>query len=77
MTGLFEVFARKERRDPLAHIGTVRATGEELARVYARSTYDEERWVEMIVVPRSAIRHVHEVKPLVDVGDEAERQGVS
>ena len=28
---------------------------DELARVYAWKTYDEERWFEMCVVPRSAI----------------------
>ncbi len=64
----YEVFARKKRRDPLVHIGAVRAASEELARVYAQSTYDEENWVEMVVVPRSAMVHVVEIEPLITPG---------
>lgn len=63
---IYEVFARKARQDPLHHVGTVSAAGPELARVYARSTYDEEKWVEMIVVPRQAIVTVTGLKPLVE-----------
>lgn len=69
---LYEVFARKERVDPLGHIGTVRATSEDFARVYARNTYDEENWVEMVVVPRSAIITCLELEPLVDMKPTAE-----
>ena len=32
---LYEVFARKERSEPLSHIGTVRATSVDFAKVYA------------------------------------------
>lgn len=64
---LYEVFARKSRQEPLSHIGTLRAASEEFAKVYARSTYDEENWVEMVVVPRHAIAHVLELEPLVEV----------
>lgn len=53
--GVYEVFARKSRGEPLRHVGCVDAPGEELARVYAWKTYDEEKWFEMCVVPRSAV----------------------
>lgn len=69
---LYEVFARKERKEPLSHVGTVRATSDVFARVYARSLYDEENWAEMVVVPRSAMIAARELEPLVDVtGDDA------
>ncbi len=51
----YEVFARKERGEPLRHIGYLNAPDNELARVYAWNTYDEERWFEMCVIPRDAI----------------------
>lgn len=69
---LYEVFARKERKEPLSHIGTVRATSVEFARVYARNTYDEENWVEMVIVPREAMITTLEIEPLIDVGGDAE-----
>lgn len=65
---IYEVFARRERREPLHHVGTVSAASPELARVYARSTYDEEKWVEMIAVPREAIVVVTDLRPLVEEG---------
>ncbi len=52
---VYEVFARKSRGKPLRHIGYLDAMDDELARVYAWKTYDEENWFEMCVVPRSAI----------------------
>ena len=52
---VYDVFARKSRGDPLRHIGYVDAWDDELARVYAWTTYDEENWFEMCVIPRSAI----------------------
>ena len=52
---VYEVFARKDRGDPLRHVGYLNAPDDELARVYAWRTYDEENWFEMCVVPRSAI----------------------
>ncbi len=52
---VYDVFARKERGEPLRHIGYVDAMDAELARVYAWKTYDEERWFEMCVVPRKEI----------------------
>jgi 1,2-phenylacetyl-CoA epoxidase PaaB subunit len=52
---VWDVFAKKERGEPLRHIGYVDALDAELARVYAWKTYDEERWFEMCIIPRSAI----------------------
>jgi 1,2-phenylacetyl-CoA epoxidase PaaB subunit len=49
---IFEVFARKSRGEPLRHIGNLNAPDTELARVYAFSTYDEEKWFDMFVVSR-------------------------
>jgi 1,2-phenylacetyl-CoA epoxidase PaaB subunit len=52
---VYEVFARKGRDEPLRHIGFINATDNDLARVYAWKTYDEQNWAEMCVIPRSAI----------------------
>ena len=54
----YEVFARKTRSEPLRQIGSVVAPDDDLAMAYARATYDEERWVELAVVPRSAMLQV-------------------
>ena len=51
----YEVFARKARLEPLRQIGSVVAPDADLAAAYARATYDEERWIEMTIVPRDAI----------------------
>lgn len=59
---VYDVFARKDRGDPLCHIGYVDALDDETARVYAWKTYDEEKWFEMYVVPRSAIVPVNRVE---------------
>lgn len=50
---IFEVYARKNRGEPLKHIGNLNAPDRELAKVYAFNTYDEERWFDMYVVDRS------------------------
>ena len=52
---VYDVFARKARGDKLFHIGYVDALDDEMARVYAWKTYDEENWFEMCVVKRSQI----------------------
>ena len=52
---VFDVFARKDRGEPLSHIGYVDAMDAELARVYAWTTYDEQNWFEMCIVPRDHI----------------------
>ncbi len=55
LEAVYDVFARKERGDPLQHIGYVDALDDELARVYAWKTYDEQNWFEMCIVRRDAI----------------------
>jgi hypothetical protein len=53
---IYEVFAaRTDKDDPLKHIGAVRATGAREAAVFAHKLYDEWRWREMFVVPRSVL----------------------
>jgi 1,2-phenylacetyl-CoA epoxidase PaaB subunit len=54
--GVWEVFARQSYEEPLHHVGAVTETDEDLAVVAARSIYDEQPWIEMVIVPRSAIR---------------------
>jgi 1,2-phenylacetyl-CoA epoxidase PaaB subunit len=51
----YDVFARKARVEPLRQVGSVVAPDDDLAMAYARATYDEERWVEMVIVPREAV----------------------
>ena len=51
----YEVFARKARPEPLRLIGSVVAPDQDLAMAYARATYDEERWIEMAIVPKEAV----------------------
>ena len=63
---IYEVFARSTREEPLGHVGTVNATSIDFARVYARTTYDEENWIEMVVVERAAMIPVIELEPLVE-----------
>jgi hypothetical protein len=55
---IYEVFARKSRGEPLRHIGNLNAPDDELARVYAFSTYDEEKWFDMYVAPRDRFLEV-------------------
>jgi 1,2-phenylacetyl-CoA epoxidase PaaB subunit len=55
-TQVWEVFARQDYDHPLHHVGAVTEDDEDLALVCARSIYDEQPWIEMIIVPRSAIR---------------------
>jgi 1,2-phenylacetyl-CoA epoxidase PaaB subunit len=59
---VYEVFARRVEGEPLRHVGWVAAPSDSLARVYARSIYDEETWLEMYVVPRRAIIQVESVR---------------
>jgi 1,2-phenylacetyl-CoA epoxidase PaaB subunit len=53
---VWEVFARVSYEDPLHHVGTVTEEDEDLALVSARAIYDEQAWIQMIIVPRTAIR---------------------
>ncbi len=56
---LYEVFARQKREDRFEHIGTVTAPSADLARVYAWQIYDEEKWFEMTIAPRTAFESVN------------------
>lgn len=67
---IYEVFARKSRGEPLRHIGSLNAPDDALARVYAFSTYDEEKWFDMFVTPRD--RFI-EVFNRLDAADSGER----
>ena len=49
------VLARRAYEEPLKQVGTVEAEDRELAKVYARSIYDEFAWIEMSIVPRDAM----------------------
>ncbi|HEY9288610.1 MAG TPA: hypothetical protein VIT43_11385 [Candidatus Dormibacteraeota bacterium] len=51
----YEVYARKARVEPLRQVGSVVAPDDDLAMAYARATYDEERWIEMTIVPKDAV----------------------
>lgn len=53
---VWEVFARQAYEEPLHHVGTVTESDEQLAVVSARAIYDEQPWIQMILVPRSEIR---------------------
>ena len=55
---LWEVFARHDREERAHHLGTVAAAGASDARVFAFMLYDERRWQEMYVAPRSAVVRV-------------------
>jgi 1,2-phenylacetyl-CoA epoxidase PaaB subunit len=55
---IYEIFARKTRGEPLRHIGNLNAPDDDLARVYAFNTYDEEKWFDMYVVPRDRFLEV-------------------
>lgn len=52
----WDVFARQRYEDPLHHVGAVREDDEELALVSARSIYDEQAWIQMVIVPRDQIK---------------------
>lgn len=55
---VYVVFGRLTDVDPLAQLGTVRAPNQDLACAYARTTYDEDKWIEMVVVRRDAMMSV-------------------
>jgi hypothetical protein len=54
-TCVWHVYARRKYEEPLHEIGNVMADDVELAKVYARSIYDEFSWIEMVLVPRNSI----------------------
>ena len=54
-TRVWQVYARRQYDEPLHEVGNVVADDTELAKVYARSIYDEFSWIEMVIVPRDCI----------------------
>ena len=54
-TRAWQVYARRKYDEPLHEIGNVMADDVELAKVYARSIYDEFSWIEMVLIPRDTI----------------------
>lgn len=54
-TCVWLVYARRQYDEPLHEIGNVVADDEEMAKVYARSIYDEFSWIEMVLVPRECV----------------------
>ena len=56
---IYEVFARKSRGEPLRYIGNLNAPADDLAKVYAYQTYDEEKWFDLWVVPRDRMLEVY------------------
>jgi len=51
----WEVFARHEHDQPLRHIGRVDATTVDDAEVFARTLYEEWKWLDMFIVRRPAL----------------------
>ena len=52
---VWQVYARRKYDEPLYEIGNVMADDVELAKVYARSIFDEFSWIEMVIIPRETI----------------------
>lgn len=51
----WEVFARHEREPAVHHLGQVQADTDRDAVVFAYTLYDERKWKDLFVVPRTAI----------------------
>ncbi|WP_054636973.1 hypothetical protein [Thalassobacillus sp. C254] len=60
------LFTRIKRGDDLVEVGSLRATSDELAKLYAKQIYDEEDWVEMQVVKKSNLLPVILPEPLFE-----------
>ena len=58
---ILEVFARQDADIPIRHIGRVDAATRDDAVVFARTLYEEWKWIDMFIVPRGEIATV--VKP--------------
>lgn len=54
----YYVFTRIKRGDDLLFIGSVDAETDNLAKIYANYTYDEEDWFEMFVVKKDNFLNV-------------------
>ena len=51
----YEVFARLDPTEPLAHVGSVDAPNVDLAVARAWYVYDQHKWSEMCLVPTAAV----------------------
>jgi hypothetical protein len=60
----YDVFARRTAGDPLTMIGSVYAPDDELARVYAFTTYNEDPWYELQMAAHDAFVRVSQVEVL-------------
>ena len=58
MKPVWIVLARKKFDEPLHEVGTVTADNPDMAALFAQSIYDEQPWVEMVIVPKDALRTV-------------------
>ena len=54
-TKVWQVYARRKYDEPLHEVGNLMADDVELAKVYARTIFDEFSWVEMVIIPRESI----------------------
>ena len=54
-TQVWQVYARRKYDEPLHEVGNVMSDDVELAKVYARTIFDEFSWVEMVIIPRNSI----------------------
>lgn len=63
----FEVFARRDSRDSLQHIGSVKAPNADVAVTRAWYVYDQHTWSEMCIVPLAAMIPITEVDCKVKV----------
>ena len=51
----YEVYGRGRQDPALWHLGMIRAVSLDDAEVFAYLTFDEQKWTEMVVVPREAV----------------------
>ena len=64
---IYEVFARVNMDDALAHLGCVHAPNDELAMAQGRMTYSERAWCELVVVRREHLLPVITPQPTAKV----------
>jgi len=62
----YEVLARNRPGDETILVGNVDAPNDRLAKAYARTTFDEEDWDYLAVVPRDDLVEVPEKGQLPD-----------
>jgi hypothetical protein len=51
----YEVYGRGRKDPALWHLGMVRAVSLQDAELFAYMTFDEQKWVELVIAPRSAV----------------------